>query len=219
MPVAGRDLRQQREDGVPEVARARDHLPRLAQEEPVRLRVLDLARATGSTGPWSSAGSIWLSAAITQATSISSASAFRWPRRWPRRHLGSPDVGSPPACRVPRRRGALSRVASRGRRRRRRRGRRSRGSRRSSRRRTLLVVGEDDDRDPLPVEHQPEETARRRTNGSAAKAATAPTRSPTSAPTRSDVRLERAVVLLAAAGSTTRLFSTFSARLRSCCAR
>ena len=43
MPVAGGDLRQQREDRVAEVARARDQLPRLAGEEPVRLRVVDLA--------------------------------------------------------------------------------------------------------------------------------------------------------------------------------
>ena len=46
-------------------------------------------------------------------------------------------------------------------------------------------------------------------------AAIAPTMSPIRAPTRSDDRLERAVVLPAAAGSTTRLDSTLSARLRS----
>ena len=43
MPVAGRDLRQQREDGVAEVARPRDQLPGLTGDEPVRLRVVDLA--------------------------------------------------------------------------------------------------------------------------------------------------------------------------------
>ena len=43
MPVAGGDLRQQREHRVAEVAVARDHLPRLAGEEPVRLRVVDVA--------------------------------------------------------------------------------------------------------------------------------------------------------------------------------
>ena len=43
VPVAGRDLRQQREHGVAEVAVARDQLPRAAREEAVRLRVVDLA--------------------------------------------------------------------------------------------------------------------------------------------------------------------------------
>ena len=43
MPVAGGDLRQQREHRVAEVAVARDHLPRLAGEEPVRLGVVDVA--------------------------------------------------------------------------------------------------------------------------------------------------------------------------------
>ena len=43
VPVAGRDLRQHRQHRVAEVARARDELPRLAGEEPVRLRVVELA--------------------------------------------------------------------------------------------------------------------------------------------------------------------------------
>ena len=47
VPVAGRDLRQQREHGVAEVAGARDQLPRAAREEPVRLRVVDLAARDG----------------------------------------------------------------------------------------------------------------------------------------------------------------------------
>src|SRR5215213_7491532 len=42
MPVAGRDLRQEGEHGVPQVARARDELPSLAGEEPVCLGVVDL---------------------------------------------------------------------------------------------------------------------------------------------------------------------------------
>ena len=45
VPVARRDLRQEREDRVADVAGARDQLPRLAGEEPVRLRVVALARA------------------------------------------------------------------------------------------------------------------------------------------------------------------------------
>ena len=47
VPVAGRDLRQQREHGVAEVARARDQVPGLAGEESVRLRVVDLAARDG----------------------------------------------------------------------------------------------------------------------------------------------------------------------------
>ena len=43
MPVAGGDLRQQREHRVAEVAVLRDQLPRLPGEEAVRLRVVDLA--------------------------------------------------------------------------------------------------------------------------------------------------------------------------------
>ena len=43
MPVAGGDLRQQRQDRVAEVAVPRDQLPRLAGDEPVRLRIVDLA--------------------------------------------------------------------------------------------------------------------------------------------------------------------------------
>ena len=43
MPVAGRDLRQERQRRVAEVPRARDQLPRLAGHQPVRLRVVDLA--------------------------------------------------------------------------------------------------------------------------------------------------------------------------------
>jgi hypothetical protein len=43
VPVAGRDLRQQREDGVAEVAVTRDQLPGLPGDQPVRLRVVDLA--------------------------------------------------------------------------------------------------------------------------------------------------------------------------------
>ena len=43
VPVAGGDLRQQREDRVAEVARARDQLPGLTGDEAVRLRVVDLA--------------------------------------------------------------------------------------------------------------------------------------------------------------------------------
>jgi membrane associated rhomboid family serine protease len=43
VPVARCDLGQQRQHRVAEVAGARDHLPRLARDEAVRLRVLDLA--------------------------------------------------------------------------------------------------------------------------------------------------------------------------------
>ena len=43
MPVARGDLRQQREHGVAEVAAARDQLPGAAADQPVRLRVVDLA--------------------------------------------------------------------------------------------------------------------------------------------------------------------------------
>ena len=49
----------------------RNQLPRLAREEPVRLRVVDLAaddRAARSARGRS--GAIWLSAAITHVTSI-----------------------------------------------------------------------------------------------------------------------------------------------------
>ena len=81
----------------------------------------------------------------------------------------------------------------------------------------LLVVRGHDDCDPLALDHQPEVASRRRraANGSAASATIAPTSRPSSAPTSSDVRLERAVVFTAAAGSTTRLDSTLSARFRS----
>ena len=44
VPVAGRDLRQEGKDSVPEVTRLRDELPGLAGEEPVRLRVVALVR-------------------------------------------------------------------------------------------------------------------------------------------------------------------------------
>ena len=47
VPVARRDLREEREHGVAEVAGARDQLPRLAGDEPVRLRVVDLAAGDG----------------------------------------------------------------------------------------------------------------------------------------------------------------------------
>ena len=43
VPVARRDLRQQRQHRVAEIARARDQIPRLARHEPVRLRIVDLA--------------------------------------------------------------------------------------------------------------------------------------------------------------------------------
>jgi hypothetical protein len=43
VPVAGGDLGEEREDGVPEVAVPRHQLPGAPAEEPVRLRVLDLA--------------------------------------------------------------------------------------------------------------------------------------------------------------------------------
>jgi hypothetical protein len=43
VPVAGGDLRQQREHRVAEVARAGNQLPGAPCEEPVRLRVVDLA--------------------------------------------------------------------------------------------------------------------------------------------------------------------------------
>ena len=82
----------------------------------------------------------------------------------------------------------------------------------------LLVERGNDDRDPLAVEHQVVGGAaprRRAAIGSATSAAMAPRIRPMSAPTSSDERLDRAVVLLAAAGSTTRLDSTLSARLRS----
>ena len=81
----------------------------------------------------------------------------------------------------------------------------------------LLVVRGHDDCDPFAFDHQPEVALRRRraANGSAASATIAPTSRPSSAPTSRDVRLERAVVFTAAAGSTTRLDSTLSARFRS----
>src|SRR4029453_2366342 len=44
VPVPRRDLRQEREHRVPEIAGARDQLPGLAGEEPVRLGVVDLVR-------------------------------------------------------------------------------------------------------------------------------------------------------------------------------
>ena len=77
----------------------------------------------------------------------------------------------------------------------------------------LLVERGHDDRDPLAVEHQAVGGAaprRRAAIGSTTSAAIAPRIRPMSAPTSSDERLERAVVLLAAAGSTTRLDSTLS---------
>jgi hypothetical protein len=43
VPVARSDLGEHRQRGIAEVARARDQLPRLAGEQPVRLRVVDLA--------------------------------------------------------------------------------------------------------------------------------------------------------------------------------
>ena len=43
MPIARGDLRQQREHRVAEVAAVRDQRPRLARDQPVRLRVVDLA--------------------------------------------------------------------------------------------------------------------------------------------------------------------------------
>ena len=43
MPVAGRDLRQQRQHRVAEVARAWDQIPRLTGHEPVGLRIVELA--------------------------------------------------------------------------------------------------------------------------------------------------------------------------------
>ena len=77
MPVAGGDLRQQREHRVAEVAAVRDQRPRLARDQPIRLRVVDLAAGDGADEARSSAGSIWLSAAITQVTSIRSSRARR----------------------------------------------------------------------------------------------------------------------------------------------
>ncbi len=47
VPVARGDLREEREHGVAEVAVARNLLPRLAGEEPVRLRVVELAAGDG----------------------------------------------------------------------------------------------------------------------------------------------------------------------------
>ena len=75
----------------------------------------------------------------------------------------------------------------------------------------LLVERGHDDRDPLAVEHQAVGGAapcRRAAIGSTTSAAMAPRIRPMSAPTSSDERLDRAVVLLATAGSTTRLDST-----------
>ena len=47
VPVARGDLRPERENRVAEVAAVGDQLPRLAREEPVRLRVVDLAARDG----------------------------------------------------------------------------------------------------------------------------------------------------------------------------
>src|SRR5581483_5676458 len=47
VPVPRRDLRQHREDRVPEVARTRDQVPGLARDEPVRLRVVELTACNG----------------------------------------------------------------------------------------------------------------------------------------------------------------------------
>ena len=75
VPVAGGDLREQREHRVAEVAVARDHLPRLAGEEAVRLGVVDVAARDGAGQHLEVVGSICASAAITAVTSILSSRA------------------------------------------------------------------------------------------------------------------------------------------------
>src|SRR5919201_202243 len=47
VPVAGRNLRQEGQHRVAEVARARNHAPRFTRDQPVRLRVVDLAAHDG----------------------------------------------------------------------------------------------------------------------------------------------------------------------------
>ncbi len=105
------------------------------------------------------------------------------------------------------------------RRRRRRSGRRTPGSRGASRRRGAPRRTRERRRRPAfrrASGRAGRRPPRRAANESATSAAMAPRSRPIAAPTSEDVRLERAVVLLAAAGSTTRLDSTLSARLSSC---
>ena len=47
VPVAGGDLRQEGENGVTEIARARDQIPRLSGRQSVRLRIIELAARNG----------------------------------------------------------------------------------------------------------------------------------------------------------------------------
>src|SRR5262245_56474000 len=219
VPVAGRDLRQQREHRVPEVARPWDHLPRLAGDEPVRLRVLDLAARDRACeafelGPvhlvvgGHDAGDVdlLLERAPVAGRDRGADSAVRLVTEDLDARVASRE--GPLAGRVTRRvvddvdpideiGNAAERVHDE----------------------ALLVVGGHDDRDPLALEHQAgAETAvrrRRAAKGSAASAAIVPMSRPASAPTMSDERRERAVVFTADAGSTMRLISTFSAWMRS----
>ena len=199
MPVPGGDLRQEREHGVAQIASARDDLPGLARDEAVGLRVLHVASRDGADEP-RQLRRIHLVVGRHHAGHVDalfeSAPVAGHDRRAHARvlavgdHLDPCVVHGARLCRGPVPRAVVDDVDAID---------EVRDPAQGLHDQALLVVRGHDDGHALALEHQPEvaERCRRATNGSATRARIAPTRRPTSAPTRSDVRLERAVVFTA----------------------